>query len=123
MRQTHKVPPGATLEDCFLEAAIVSIRIFVSLKRTRSCETASDARLLQQIVRRTVSRAPSTFGRSADNMRRQVLALITMAQRHSFSSFAIDSVICSSVVGLSSSALAIAIDSPSNWRLSLETLS
>lgn len=44
------------------------------------------------MVRRAISRAPSTFGGSADNMRRQVLVLITIAQRHSFSSFAIDSV-------------------------------
>jgi hypothetical protein len=66
--------------------------LFVSLKRARRSETASAARLVQRIVRRVVLRAPSTFGRSADNMRRQVLELMTMAQRHSLSSFAIDSV-------------------------------
>ena len=66
--------------------------LFVSLKRARRCETACAARLVQLIVRRAVSRAPSTFGGSADNMRRQLLELMTMAQRHSFSSFAIDSV-------------------------------
>src|SRR5215469_16060625 len=92
MRQTHNVPPGATLEDPSLEGATVSIRLLVSLKRAWRCETASAARSLQQIVRRTVSRAPSTFGGSADNMRRQVLEFMTMAQRHSLSSFAIDSV-------------------------------
>src|SRR5215831_3034112 len=92
MRQTHNVPPGATLEDPPLEGATVSIGLLVSLNRARRCETASAARSLQQIVRRAVSRAPSTFGGSADNMRRQVLELMTMAQRHSLSSFAIGSV-------------------------------
>jgi len=71
---------------------MVSIRLFVSLKRAQRCETASAARLVQLIVRRAVSHAPSIFGGSADNMRRQVPVLMTMAQRHSFSSFAIDSV-------------------------------
>src|SRR5215469_9460611 len=70
---------------------------FFSVKRALSRETASAARLLQRIVRRAVSRAPSTFGGSADNMRRQVLTLMTMPQRHSFSSFAIDSVARSSI--------------------------
>src|SRR5262252_2183291 len=92
MRQTHNVPPGATVEDSFPDGAMVSIRLFVSPKRAQRCETASAARLLQLIVRRAVSHAPSTFGGSADNMRRQVPVLMTMAQRHSFSSFAIDSV-------------------------------
>ena len=92
MRQTHNVPPCATLEDLSLEGTTVSMCLLVSLKRAWTCETASAARLVQLIVRRAVSRAPSTFGGSADNMRRQVLALMTMAQRHSFSSFAIDSV-------------------------------
>src|SRR5215472_11846752 len=100
MRQIHNVPPRATLEDPPLEGATVSIPLFVSTKRARRCETASAARLLQQIVRRAVSRAPSTFGGSADNMRRQVLALMTMPQRHSSSSFAIDSAIRPSVVTL-----------------------
>src|SRR5215510_4148167 len=93
MSQTHNVPPGATLEDLSLEGATVSICLFVSAKRAPRCETASAARLVQLIVRRAVSRAPSTFGGFADNMRRQVLELMTMAQRHSLSSFAIDSVI------------------------------
>src|SRR5215471_8399895 len=92
MRQTHNVPPGATLEDPPLEGATVSIGLLVSLKREWKCETAFAARSLLQIVRRAVSRAPSTFGGSADNMRRQVLELMTIAQRHSLSSFAIDSV-------------------------------
>src|SRR5215475_6671343 len=92
MCRTHNVPPGATLEDSSLEGATVSIRLFVSLKKAERCETASAARLVQLIVRRAVSHAPSTFGGSADNMRRQVPVLMTMAQRHSFSSFAIDSV-------------------------------
>src|SRR5262252_9447997 len=92
MRQTHNVPPGATLEDPSLERATVSTRLLVSLKRARRCETASAARLVQLIVRRAVSHAPSTFGGSADNMRRQVPVLMTMTQRHSLSSFAIDSV-------------------------------
>src|SRR5215469_4299091 len=100
MRQTHNVPPGATLEDPPLEGATVSTGLLVTLKRALRCETASAARSLQQIVRRAVSRAPSTFGGSADNMRRQVLELMTMAQRHSLSSFAIDSVIRPSVVTL-----------------------
>ena len=65
---------------------------FFSVKRAWRCETASAARLVQLIVRRAVSHAPSTFGGSADNMRRQVPVLMTMTQRHSLSSFAIDSV-------------------------------
>src|SRR5215469_3336232 len=65
---------------------------FFSVKRAWRCETASAARLVQLIVRRAVSHAPSTFGGSADNMRRQVPVLMTMAQRHSLSSFAIASV-------------------------------
>ena len=92
MRQTHSVPPGTALEDPPLEGTTISIRLPVSLKRAWRCETASAARLVQLIVRRAVSRAPSTFGGSADNMRRQVPVLMTMTQRHSFSSFAIDSV-------------------------------
>src|SRR5215469_5314814 len=64
---------------------------FFSVKRAWRCETASAARLVQLIVRRAVSHAPSTFGGSADNMRRQVPVLMTMTQRHSLSSFAIDS--------------------------------
>src|SRR5215471_11767726 len=92
MRQTHNVPPGATLEDPPLEGATVSIRLLVSVKRAWRCETASAARSVQQIVRRAVLRAPLTFGGSADSMRRQVLELMTMAHRHSLSSFAIDSV-------------------------------
>src|SRR5215472_17809272 len=92
MRQTHNVPPGATVEDSFPDGATFSTRLLVSLKRAWRCETASAARLVQLIVRRAVSHAPSTFGGSADNMRRQVPVLMTMAQRHSFSSFAIDSV-------------------------------
>src|SRR5215472_15915786 len=71
---------------------------FFSVKRVLSRETASAARLLSRIVRRAVSRAPSTFGGFAASMRRQVLAFTTMTQRHSFSSFAIGSVIRSSVV-------------------------
>src|SRR5215472_19096435 len=92
MRQTHNVPPGATLEAPPLEGATFSTRLLVSLERAWRCETASAARLVQLIVRRAVSHAPSTFGGFADNMRRQVPVLMTMAQRHSFSSFAIDSV-------------------------------
>jgi hypothetical protein len=65
--------------------------LFVSPKRAPRCETASAARLVQLIVRRAASYAPSTFGGLADNMRRQVLVLMTMAQRHSFRSFAIAS--------------------------------
>src|SRR5215469_10597354 len=102
MRQTHNAPPGATIEDPpFLEGATVSIRLLVSLKRAWRCETASAARSVQQIVRRAVLRAPSTFGGSADNMRRQVLELMTMAHRHSLSSFAIDSVkpLCVATLG------------------------
>src|SRR5262245_60515703 len=102
MSQTHNVSPGATLEDLFPEGAIVSICLFVSPKRAPRCETASAARLVQLIVRRAVSRAPSTFGGFADNMRRQVLWLMTLAQRHSVSSFSIDSVIRLSVAVLSS---------------------
>src|SRR5215475_8772117 len=92
MRQTHNVPPGTTLEGAFVEGTTVSICLVVSLKRAQRCETTSAARLVQLIVRRAVSHAPSTFGGSADNMCRQVPVLMTMAQRHSFSSFAIDSV-------------------------------
>src|SRR5215468_1809068 len=92
MRQTHNVPPGAIFEDPPLEKATVSIPLLVSLKRAQRCETASAARLVQLIVRRAVSHAPSTFGGSADNMHRQVPVLMTMAQKHSFNSFAIDSV-------------------------------
>ena len=66
--------------------------VYLFRNKARRCETASAARLVQQIVRRAVSRAPSIFGGSADNMRRQVLELMTMAQRHSLSSFVIDSV-------------------------------
>src|SRR6516225_8133612 len=101
MRQAHDdVPPRATFEDPPLEGATVSIRLFVSLKRAQSCETASAARSLQRIVRLAVWRAPSTFGGSAASMRRQVLALTMTQQRDSFSSFAIDSVIRPSVVSL-----------------------
>src|SRR5215472_13550359 len=100
MRQTHNVPPCATLQDLSLEGTTVSMCLFVSLKRARRCETASAARLVQEIVRRAVSRAPSTFGESADNIRRQVLALMMMPQRHSFSSFAIDSVMRPELVTL-----------------------
>jgi hypothetical protein len=64
MRRTHNVPPCATLEDLSLEGATVSICLLVSLKRERRCETACAARLAQLIVRRAVSRAPSTFGGS-----------------------------------------------------------
>ena len=92
MRQTHKLPLGATLEDVSLEGSTVAICLLVSPKRAQRCETASAARLVQLIVRRAVSHAPSIFGGSADNMRRQVPVLMTMAHRHSFSSFAIDSV-------------------------------
>src|SRR5262252_2093773 len=92
MSQTHDVAPGATLAGLSLQGATVSVCLFVSRRRARRCETASAARLVQQIVRRAVSRAPSTFGGSADNIRREVLELMTMAQRHSSSSFAIDSV-------------------------------
>src|SRR5215469_17792658 len=100
MRQTHNVPPGATFEAPTLEGATVSIGLLVSLKRAWRCETASAARLVQLIVRRAVSHAPSTFGGSADNIRRQVPVLITMTQRHSLSSFAIDSAKRPAVVAL-----------------------
>ena len=73
---------------------------FFLLKRVLSLETASAARLLARIVRRAVSRAPSTFGGSAASMRRQVLALMMTPQRDSFSSFAIGSVIRPRVVTL-----------------------
>src|SRR5215469_4384503 len=98
MSQTHNVPPGVTFEDPVVDGATVVIALSVSPRRVLSRETASAARLLPRIVRRAVSRAPSTFGGSADNMRRQVLELMTMAQRHSFSSFAIASVKRPSVV-------------------------
>src|SRR5215510_2561521 len=120
MRQTHNAPPCATLEDLSLEGTTVSMCLFVSLKRASRCETASAARLVQLIVRRAVSRAPSTFGGSADNMRRQVLALMTMAQRHSFSSFAIDSVTPPGVVA--SHELAATEGSCSSRSLRLSTV-
>jgi len=107
MFQTHRVLSEVGIEEPFMDGATVSTLLFTSLTRSRRCETASAARLLQRIVRRAVSRAASTFGESADNMRRQVLALMTMLQRHSFSSFAIESVVWASVLGLSSWGLAM----------------
>ena len=61
-------------------------------KERRAVRRRALARLALQIVRRAISRAPSRFGGSADNMRRQVLESMTMGQRHSFSAFVIDSV-------------------------------
>src|SRR5215469_3036108 len=83
-----------------MEAGAVGITLSVSPKRSLNCETASAARLQARIVRRKVSRASSTFGRSADSIRRQVLALMMTQQSDSFSSFVIDSVIRLSVVTL-----------------------
>src|SRR5215468_410191 len=84
--------PGAT-------ANVPNLTVyFFSVNRVLSRETTSAARLLSRIVRRAVSRAPSTFGGSSSSMRRQVLALMTTPVRDSFSSFAIDSVIRPSVV-------------------------
>src|SRR5215831_9900030 len=117
MFQTHRVLSEVGIEEPFMDGATVSTLLFTSLTRSRRCETASAARLLQRIIRRAVSRAPSTFGGSADNMRRQVLALISMPQRHSLSSFANESVFCLCFVDLSSRALAI--DSSPKGRLSL----
>ena len=83
-----------------MEAGAVGITLSVSPKRSLNCETASAARLLARIIRRAVSRAPSTFVGSAASMRRQVLASMMMQQSDSFSSFVIDSVIRLSVVTL-----------------------
>ena len=52
----------------------------------------SDARLPSRIVRRAVSRAPSTFGGSAASIRRQVLALVMMPDSGWLTSCAIDAV-------------------------------
>jgi hypothetical protein len=46
--------------------------------RARSRVITSAARLPSRIVRRAVSRAPSTFGGSAASMRKQVLAFVMM---------------------------------------------
>src|SRR5437867_140483 len=56
-------------------------------KRARSRAITSDARLASRIVRRTVSRAPSTFGGSAASIRRQVLAFVTMPDSGWLTSF------------------------------------
>src|SRR5215470_16944318 len=90
--EVHIRPPRAGYfdEPDTDESPAVVILLLVSPIRPLSRETASAARLLQRIVRRAVSRAPSRFGESAASMRRQILALMTMPQRHSFSSFAID---------------------------------
>src|SRR5215469_181888 len=100
--QVHIRPPRAGYfdEPDTDESPAVVILLLVSPIKALNRETASAARLLQRIVRRAVSRAPSRFGESAARMCRQVLALMTIPQRHSFSSFAIDLVIGSIVVSL-----------------------
>ena len=65
------------------------------LNRARNRVITSDARLPSRIVRRAVSRAPSTFGGSAASIRRQVLALVMMPDSGWLSSCAIDAVKCS----------------------------
>src|SRR5262249_37681585 len=97
---THDEPPGATLADPSLEGATTSLSRFVSRKRARRWETASAARSVQESIRRAVWRAPSTLGGSADNIRRQVLAFMTMPHRHSLSSFEIASIRRPSAVNL-----------------------
>ena len=52
----------------------------------------SEARLPSRIVRRAVSRAPSTLGGSAASIRRQVLALVTMPDSGWLTSCAMDAV-------------------------------
>lgn len=67
------------------------MRGFVSLRRVRSCEIASAARIVSRIVRRAVSRGPSRFGGSAAIMRKQVLVLMMIPESDSSTSFASDS--------------------------------
>src|SRR5215471_3230590 len=84
--KVHIVPPRAGYfdEPDTDESPAVVITLLVSPRRALNRETASAARLLARIVLRAVSRAPSRFGESAVSMRRQVLALMTIPQRHSF---------------------------------------
>src|ERR1039458_3027337 len=62
------------------------------LNRARGRVITSDARLPSRIVRRAVSRAPSMLGGSAANMRKHVLALVTMPESGWLTSCAIDAV-------------------------------
>src|SRR5262249_12366251 len=100
--QVHIGPPRAGYfdEPDTDESPAVVITLLVSPRRALNRDTASAARLLTRIVLRAVSRAPSSVGESAASMRRQVLALMTIPQRHSFNSFAIDLVIGPIVVRL-----------------------
>src|SRR5215467_12618195 len=100
MRWTHNLSPLTVVDDPFRDGAIVWMPLFVPLSKARSCETASAARLLQEIARRAVSRAPSTFGGSAASLRKHVLALIVTQQRDSLSSLAIESIDRSSAEAL-----------------------
>ena len=62
------------------------------LKSARNRVITSDARLPSRMVRRAVSRAPSTFGGSAASIRRHVLALVMMPDSGWLTSCAIDAV-------------------------------
>ena len=73
-------------------------------KRARNRVITSDARLPSRIVRRAVSRAPSTFGGSAASIRRQVLALVMMPDSGWLTSCAIDAVNAPRLVTLATCA-------------------
>src|SRR5258708_14370485 len=66
-----------------------SIVVSVLLQSARNRVITSAARLRSRIVRRAVSRAPSTFGGSAASIRKQVLALVTMPDRGWLISYAV----------------------------------
>ena len=71
----------------------------------------SEARLPSRIVRRAVSRAPSTLGGSAESIHRHVLELVMMPERGWLTSCAIDAVSTPKLVTLAtfaSSDLALA---------------
>ena len=58
--------------------SIDSAAVRLLLKSARNRVITSEARFPSRIVRRAVSRAPSTFGGSAPSIRRHVLALVMM---------------------------------------------
>ena len=68
------------------------------LNRARNRVITSEARLPSRMVRRAVSRAPSMFGGSPFNIRRQVLALVMMPESGWLISWAIEAVNAFSVV-------------------------
>ena len=69
-------------------------------KSARNRAITSDARWPSRIVRRAVSRAPSTLGGSAASIRRQVLALVMMPESGWLTSCATDAVKAPRVVTL-----------------------